>query len=93
MTNITKSPLIGGSAVFPIVLLFPVFIVKLWDVNMERRPVEVYPVHDYLRSRLCSLYENDCIFDKFECGFNGDDRSVYLQYNTVVMYMYMTCTV
>ena len=48
--------------------------VKLWDVNMESRPVEVYPVHDYLRSRLCSLYENDSIFDKFECGFNGDDR-------------------
>ena len=51
--------------------------VKLWDVTMESRPVEVYPVHDYLRSRLCSLYENDCIFDKFECGFNGDDRYVF----------------
>jgi serine/threonine-protein phosphatase 2A regulatory subunit B len=50
--------------------------VKLWDVTMENRPVEVYPVHDYLRSRLCSLYENDCIFDKFECGFNGDDSKI-----------------
>jgi serine/threonine-protein phosphatase 2A regulatory subunit B len=20
---------------------------------------------------LCDLYENDCIFDKFECNFNG----------------------
>lgn len=52
------------------------FTVKLWDVNMESRPVEVYPVHDYLRSRLCSLYENDSIFDKFECGFNGDDSKI-----------------
>ena len=52
--------------------------VKLWDVAMESRPVEVYPVHDYLRSRLCSLYENDCIFDKFECGFNGDDRYIHI---------------
>ena len=42
-------------------------------MNMESRPVEVYPVHDYLRSRLCSLYENDSIFDRFECGWNGDD--------------------
>lgn len=33
-------------------------------------------VHDYLRSKLCSLYENDCIFDKFECVWNGSDRSV-----------------
>ena len=40
---------------------------------MESRPVEIYPVHDYLRSRLCSLYENDSIFDRFECGWNGDD--------------------
>ena len=40
---------------------------------MDSRPVEVYTVHDYLRSRLCSLYENDSIFDRFECGWNGDD--------------------
>ena len=31
-------------------------------------------VHEYLRSKLCSLYENDCIFDKFECCWSGDDR-------------------
>lgn len=43
---------------------------------MESRPVEIYNVHEYLRSRLCSLYENDCIFDKFECGWSGDDRWV-----------------
>ena len=47
--------------------------VKVWDVNMESKPVETYPVHEHLRSRLCSLYENDSIFDKFECGWNGTD--------------------
>lgn len=31
-------------------------------------------VHEYLRSKLCSLYENDCIFDKFECVWNSSDR-------------------
>lgn len=79
--------------------------VKVWDLNMENRPVETYQVwwspflqytsftfpslslcltaismfpkvHEYLRSKLCSLYENDCIFDKFECCWNGSDRSV-----------------
>ena len=35
--------------------------------------METYPVHDYLRSRLCTLYEKDSIFDRFECGWNGDD--------------------
>lgn len=36
----------------------------------------LWQVHDYLRSKLCSLYENDCIFDKFECVWNGTDRCV-----------------
>lgn len=50
--------------------------VKVWDLNMENKPMEVYNVHDYLRSKLCSLYENDCIFDKFECVWNGNDGSI-----------------
>ena len=25
---------------------------------------------------MCSLYENDCIFDKFECCWSGNDNSV-----------------
>ncbi|CAB1321905.1 unnamed protein product [Coregonus sp. 'balchen'] len=50
--------------------------VKIWDLNMESRPVETYQVHEYLRSKLCSLYENDCIFDKFECCWNGNDSVV-----------------
>ena len=48
--------------------------IKVWDLNMENRSIETYQVHDYLRSKLCSLYENDCIFDKFECVWNGSDR-------------------
>jgi len=50
--------------------------VKIWDVNMESKPVETYQVHEYLRSKLCSLYENDCIFDKFECAWSGDDQQI-----------------
>uniref|UniRef100_A0A1I8BN34 Serine/threonine-protein phosphatase 2A 55 kDa regulatory subunit B n=1 Tax=Meloidogyne hapla TaxID=6305 RepID=A0A1I8BN34_MELHA len=50
--------------------------VNVWDLNMETRPVETYHVHDCLRSKLCTLYENDSIFDKFECCWSGDDRHV-----------------
>ena len=50
--------------------------VKVWDLNMNSKPIETYQVHEYLRSKLCSLYENDYIFDKFECCFSGDDRYV-----------------
>jgi len=52
--------------------------VKVWDVRMESRAVETYSVHDYLRSKLCTLYENDSIFDKFECIWSNSDRSVLL---------------
>lgn len=47
---------------------------KVWDVNMEKEPIKVIPVHDFLRPKLCDLYENDCIFDKFECHFSGDSK-------------------
>ncbi|XP_076812708.1 serine/threonine-protein phosphatase 2A 55 kDa regulatory subunit B beta isoform-like isoform X2 [Clavelina lepadiformis] len=50
--------------------------VKVWDMNMESRPVETFQVHEHLRSKLCSLYENDCIFDKFECCWNGSDSAI-----------------
>ncbi|OAD69504.1 hypothetical protein PHYBLDRAFT_178043 [Phycomyces blakesleeanus NRRL 1555(-)] len=49
---------------------------KIWDLNMDREPVKTISIHEPLRSKLCDLYENDCIFDKFECTFSGDDRSV-----------------
>ncbi|RWS12507.1 Protein phosphatase PP2A regulatory subunit-like protein [Dinothrombium tinctorium] len=50
--------------------------IKVWDMNMDSKPVESYLVHEYLRSKLCSLYENDYIFDKFECCFNGTDQYI-----------------
>lgn len=47
---------------------------KLWDINMENKPVATVNIHEHLRSKLCDLYENDCIFDKFECTFSGDGK-------------------
>ncbi|CAO3622293.1 unnamed protein product [Cunninghamella echinulata] len=49
---------------------------KIWDINMNNRPVQTIQIHDQLRNRLCDLYENDCIFDKFECMFSADGKSV-----------------
>ena len=47
---------------------------KLWDVNMEAKPIRTIYVHEQLRSKLCDLYENDAIFDKFQCSFSGDAK-------------------
>nr|KAJ0225381.1 hypothetical protein LSAT_V11C100015230 [Lactuca sativa] len=49
---------------------------KLWDINMDSGPVSTFQVHEYLRPKLCDLYENDSIFDKFECCLSGDSKRV-----------------
>ncbi|KAI7751038.1 hypothetical protein M8C21_028437, partial [Ambrosia artemisiifolia] len=48
----------------------------LWDINMDSGPVSTFQVHEYLRPQLCDLYENDSIFDKFECCLSGDSQRV-----------------
>jgi serine/threonine-protein phosphatase 2A regulatory subunit B len=50
--------------------------VNIWDLRQDSKPIETYNVHEYLRSKLCVLYENDSIFDKFECGWSGDDKHI-----------------
>ncbi|KAI5370568.1 Putative protein phosphatase 2A regulatory subunit PR55, WD40-repeat-containing domain superfamily [Septoria linicola] len=50
--------------------------VKIWDVNMDNKPVKTIPIHEHLRPRLCDTYENDSIFDKFEVVFSGDAKNV-----------------
>jgi serine/threonine-protein phosphatase 2A regulatory subunit B len=49
---------------------------KVWDVNMESEPVAIYNVHEHIRPKLYELYENDIIFDKFECCFSHDNKSI-----------------
>lgn len=50
--------------------------VKIWDMNMDTKPIKTINVHEHLRDRLCDTYENDAIFDKFEVQFSGDLKSV-----------------
>jgi len=45
---------------------------KLWDIRKEASPVKTIPIHNNLKSKLCDLYENDCIFDKFETALSHD---------------------
>lgn len=50
--------------------------VKIWDINMNSKPLKVIPVHDNLNDKLSDTYENDAIFDKFEVGFARDSKTV-----------------
>lgn len=49
---------------------------KLWDVNMDSRPVKTIRLQQHLVPRLVQLYENDCIFDKFECTCSGNGKYI-----------------
>ncbi|WZZ43032.1 hypothetical protein YC2023_039291 [Brassica napus] len=53
---------------------------KLWDINLDSGPVSTFQVHEHLKTKgqfpLCDLYENDSVFDKFECCLNGDGLRV-----------------
>eukprot|EP00884_Botryococcus_braunii_P005188 jgi/Botrbrau1/14670/Bobra.0108s0028.1 len=49
---------------------------KLWDLAMESAPVATYAINDTLRNKLCDLYENDCIFDKFDCTMSKNHQYV-----------------
>lgn len=51
--------------------------IHLYDVRgTADSPLHTLPVHDHIRPRLCDLYENDCIFDKFRLAFTPDATQV-----------------
>jgi len=50
--------------------------VKIWDINMNNKPLKTINIHEQLKERLSDTYENDAIFDKFEVEFSGDSSSV-----------------
>lgn len=63
---------------------------KIWDLNMDRKPLKVVGIHHPLVTKLCELYESDHIFDKFDCSFSHDSQNVlsgsygnFLQINSV----------
>eukprot|EP00744_Colponema_vietnamica_P001715 GILI01002813.1.p1 GENE.GILI01002813.1~~GILI01002813.1.p1 ORF type:complete len:472 (+),score=75.06 GILI01002813.1:222-1637(+) len=48
--------------------------VKVWDLNMEARPLKTIPIHEHLRPKLCDLYDSESIFDKFEVTLSPDSN-------------------
>jgi len=49
---------------------------KLWDVRKEKGPFKVIKFHEHLIPKLCDLYENDAIFDKFECSWSSNSSQL-----------------
>lgn len=48
--------------------------VKIWDLAMANKPVSVVPVNEGLKSKLCEMYENEQIFERFSLSSNSDSK-------------------
>lgn len=48
---------------------------KLWDSRKTNEPVKTIRLFEPLNSKLYEIYEKDHIFDKFNMGLSGDNKS------------------
>lgn len=50
--------------------------VKIWDACKANKPVACISVQDALKPKLCEIFENNCIFDKFSVAASKDSNSL-----------------
>ena len=48
---------------------------KVWDTRKSKEPLKCIKLYEPLNSKLYEVYEKDHIFDKFNIGLSGDDKS------------------
>jgi serine/threonine-protein phosphatase 2A regulatory subunit B len=51
--------------------------VKVWDVCNTKKPVSSVMVQEGLKGKLCEMFENDCIFDKFRVSASPDGNTFF----------------
>ena len=50
--------------------------VHIWDIRNNHKPVRTFNVTDYLEKKLCEVYENETIFDKFDLQISPDSQYI-----------------
>jgi serine/threonine-protein phosphatase 2A regulatory subunit B len=50
--------------------------VKIWDVAMPNKPLNVIPVQESLKSKLYEMFDNEHISDSFSISANRDSRTL-----------------
>ena len=50
--------------------------IRIWDLRNSKSPLSVIRVCDYLEKKLCDLYENESIFDKFPIATSPDSKYI-----------------
>ena len=65
--------------------------IRLWDLAMEREPVKTIKIHGRYEQRLAEFYDNDSIFDRFECGLNYDGTFVLMFSFLLFFFLMFVC--
>lgn len=50
--------------------------VKVWDISKPDKPIFSVPVQESLKTKLCEIFENDSIFDKFSLSVSKDSNTL-----------------
>lgn len=50
--------------------------VSVWDIRNTKCPTKALYVTDYLEQKLCEVYENETIFDKFDLAVSPDSNTL-----------------
>lgn len=51
--------------------------VKVWDVCNAKKPLNTIVLQEGMKGKLCEMFENDCIFDKFAISSSPDSNTVF----------------
>lgn len=51
--------------------------VKIWDVCKTDKPVNVITLQDSMKSKLCEIFENECMEDKFTLGCSKNCDTIF----------------
>lgn len=50
--------------------------VKVWDLAKSDKPIMSLPIQQAIKSKLCDIFENDSIFDKFSLSASKDSNTL-----------------
>ncbi|KAK0400911.1 hypothetical protein QR680_015515 [Steinernema hermaphroditum] len=53
-----------------------VLTIKIWDINMDREPLDILTVQDQLQDRVREMYENEVLFERFTLAWSPNDRNI-----------------
>lgn len=51
--------------------------VKIWDICNAKKPLSAIVIQEGMKGKLCEMFENDCIFDKFAISASLDSNTIF----------------